>query len=157
MLFRSGAKSGESRPLDQLLTLAARNSASDIILVAGSPITLRVNGALAPAATKPMSPEELRSLLLPLLTSEQSAELQQNKSLDLCFVRTSIGRFRANFHYQRGSLAASIRVLPPQIPTIESLNLPASLAQITERRQGLVLLTGPTGNNLRDLRILLSA
>ena len=140
-----GAKSGESRPLDQLLTLAARNSASDIILVAGSPITLRVNGALAPAATKPMSPEELRSLLLPLLTSEQSAELQQNKSLDLCFVRTSIGRFRANFHYQRGSLAASIRVLPPQIPTIESLNLPASLAQITERRQGLVLLTGPTG------------
>jgi twitching motility protein PilT len=139
------ARAAESRPLDQLLVLAARNNASDIILVAGSPLTLRVNGGLTPAAAKPLTPEDLRSLLLPLLTPEQSAELQQAKSFDLCFVRTGIGRFRANLHFQRGSLAASIRVLPPQIPSLESLNLPASLGQIAERRQGLVLLTGPTG------------
>jgi twitching motility protein PilT len=92
-----------------------------------------------------LSAEELRSLLLPLLTAHQSDELETNKSLDFCFVRGPIGRFRANFHYQRGTLAASIRLLPAQIPTLESLHLPAALAQLTERRQGLVLLTGPTG------------
>ena len=92
-----------------------------------------------------MSSEELRSLLLPLLTARQAEELETNKSLDFCFVRGSIGRFRANFHFQRGTLAASIRLLPAQIPSLESLHLPLGLAQLAERRQGLVLLTGPTG------------
>jgi twitching motility protein PilT len=60
-------------------------------------------------------------------------------------MRGAIGRFRANFHYQRGTLAASIRLLPANIPSLESLHLPATLAPLTERRQGLVLLTGATG------------
>jgi len=79
------------------------------------------------------------------LTTEQASELESRRALDFCFVRGALGRFRANFHYQRGTLAASIRLLPAQIPTIESLNLPPVLARLTERRQGLVLLTGPTG------------
>jgi twitching motility protein PilT len=131
--------------LDTLLGLAAEQDASDVILVAGSAITLRVNGSLGPATGKVMSAEELRNLLLPLLTTEQARELETRRALDFCFVRGSLGRFRANFHYQRGTLAASIRLLPAQIPTIESLNLPPVLARLTERRQGLVLLTGPTG------------
>jgi twitching motility protein PilT len=92
-----------------------------------------------------MSSEDIRTLLLPLLSAAQSEELAKNKSLDFCFIRGSIGRFRANFHYQRGTLAASIRLLPAQIPSLESLHLPASLGQLAERKQGLVLLTGPTG------------
>jgi len=140
-----GAKSGERTALDQLLILGAQRHASDILLVAGSAIGLRINGALTPAAGKAMTAEDLRALLLPLLCTAQSEELQRNKSLDFCFVRPSIGRFRANFHYQRGTLAASIRVLPAQIPSLESLHLPVGLAQLAERRQGLVLLTGPTG------------
>ena len=137
-------KAGESNSLDQILALAAQRNASDIILVAGSVIMLRVNGNWIPAAGKPLSPEDLRSLLLPLLTAAQSEELQKNKALDFCCVRGSI-RFRANFHHQRGTLAASIRLLPAQIPSLESLHLPPVLAQLAERRQGLVLLTGPTG------------
>lgn len=130
--------------LDTLLGMAAEQDASDIILVAGSAITLRVNGSLVPSTGKGVPAEELRNLLLPLLTKEQASELESRRALDFCFVRGS-GRFRANFHYQRGTLAASIRLLPAQIPTIESLNLPPVLARLTERRQGLVLLTGPTG------------
>ena len=84
-------------------------------------------------------------MLLPLLTARQSEQLEADKSLDFCFERGPIGRFRANFHHQRGTLAASIRLLPAQIPSLESLHLPAALSQLTERRQGLVLLTGPTG------------
>jgi twitching motility protein PilT len=140
-----GTKNDERTSLDRLLTLAAEQTASDIILVAGSAITLRVKGSLTPATGKTLSPEDLRNLLLPLLTTEQASELERSRALDFCFVRGSIGRFRANFHYQRGTLAASIRLLPPQVPTIESLHLPSVLMRLTERRQGLVLLTGPTG------------
>jgi len=60
-------------------------------------------------------------------------------------VRENLGRFRINIHYQRGTLAASIRLLPSKIPSLESLHLPPTLAKLAERRQGLVLVTGPTG------------
>ena len=141
----SGAKADKRTSLDTLLESAAEQNASDIILVAGSAITLRVNGSLAPSAGKVLSSEDLRNLLLPLLTTEQAKELESSRALDFCFVRGSTGRFRANLHHQRGTLAASIRILPPQIPTIESLHLPPVLARLAERRQGLILLTGPTG------------
>jgi twitching motility protein PilT len=131
--------------LDTFLESAAEQNASDIILIAGSAMTLRIDGSLAPATGKVLSPEDLRNLLLPLLTAEQARELETNRSLDFCFVRGSTGRFRVNLHYQRGTLAASIRLLPAQIPTIESLHLPPILARLADRRQGLVLLTGPTG------------
>jgi twitching motility protein PilT len=142
---KAATVSGGSSSIDRLLVLAAQRGASDIVLVAGSAIALRVKGSLTPAAGKPLSSEEIRSLLLPLLTARQAEELEANKSLDFCFVRGQIGRFRANFHYQRGTLAACVRLLPAQIPSLESLHLPAALAELAERRQGLVLLTGPTG------------
>ncbi len=131
--------------LDPLLAQAAERGASDIILVVGSGVTLRVNGVLTPATGKVLAPEDLRRLLLPLLTSEQTKELDTRRVVDFSFMRTGLGRFRANIHYQRGTLAASIRLLPGQMPTLESLHLPAILGQLIERRQGLILLTGPTG------------
>lgn len=139
------ARSSEKRSLDQLLAAAVQRNASDIILISGSPLTLRINGALTPHAGPPLTAEGIREVLLPLLTAAQLKELEDLRSLDFCFVRDSIGRFRANFHHQRGSLAAAIRLLPEQVPTLESLNLPSALAMLSERRQGLVLLTGPTG------------
>lgn len=141
----AGARSGEKRSIDQLLAAAVQSHASDIVLVAGSPATLRVNGALTADAAPPITAEGIRNLLLPLLSAAQLEELRERKCMDLCFVRGSLGRFRANFHYQRGTLAASIRLLPAQIPTLESLHLPASLGQLADRRQGLLLLTGATG------------
>jgi twitching motility protein PilT len=131
--------------LDQLLAFAARQNASDLLLVAGSAVALRVNGSLMPASGPPLSPEDVRSLVTPLLGQAQYEELQRHKSVDFCFVRESIGRFRANIHHQRGTLAASLRLLPARIPSLESLHLPAALGRLAERRQGLVLVTGPTG------------
>ena len=131
--------------LDSLLTHAIRRGASDILLIAGAPVTLRIGGALSPAAGQPLGPEDARHLLLPLLTPAQAQELQRNKSADLCFSREGIGRFRANLHYQRGTLAGSLRLLPEKIPTLESLHLPPTLRRLAEARQGLVLITGPTG------------
>ncbi len=131
--------------LDSLLSYSIRRGASDILLIAGSPVTLRVAGALLPAAGPALGAEDPRRLLLPLLTPAQSQELQHNKSADLCFSREGIGRFRANLHYQRGTLAGSLRLLPEKVPTLESLHLPPGLRRLAESRQGLVLVTGPTG------------
>jgi len=63
----------------------------------------------------------------------------------LCLTRDGLGRFRCNIHYQRGTVAGSIRLLPEKIPTLESLRLPPGLGRLAEARQGLVLITGPTG------------
>ncbi len=138
-------RSDDKTVLDQLLGAAVQRNASDLLLVAGSAVVLRVNGALTPGVGRVMSDADLRGLLLPILTAEQQKELQTRRSLDFSFVRKSIGRFRANFHYQRGTIAAAIRVLPELVPSLESLHLPPGLAALADRKQGLVLLTGPTG------------
>lgn len=143
---RSGDKTAANpQDLDQLLVLAVQRQASDLLLVANSPIAFRINGALATISNAPTSSDVLRNYLQPLLTVALSEELENHRSVDFCFMRPGIGRFRANVHYQRGTLAAAIRLLPGQIPSLESLHLPAILTSLAERRQGFVLFTGPTG------------
>jgi twitching motility protein PilT len=132
--------------LDQLLTLAARQGASDLLLISGVPVSLRVNGALTSGAGPALTADDTRNLVLPLLNPRQYQDLQDRKMVDLCFTREEIGRFRANIHHQRGTLAASIRLLPDRIPTLESLHLPPTLKRLAEARQGLILITGPTGS-----------
>src|SRR5258706_15983101 len=70
--------------LDQLLAHAARRGASDLLLIAGSPVALRVDGKLTPAAGPALGADDTRNLLLPLLTPKQYQELQRNKSIDFC-------------------------------------------------------------------------
>lgn len=134
-----------TRSLDHLLAQAIASNVSDILLVDGSPVTFRMNGALAADSGPGIGSDEIWKLLEPLLTPSQYEELKERKCVDFCFVRGATGRFRANLHFQRGTLAASIRLLPSEIPTLESLNLPSSISVLTERRQGLILLTGATG------------
>src|SRR5581483_9905040 len=131
--------------LDELLDFASKRSASDILLVAGAAPVLRVNGSLLPGSGPSLEAEDVRSLVLPLLAPPQLEELQKRKSVDFGLALPNLGRFRINVHHQRGTLAASIRLLPSKIPSLESLHLPPTLAKLAERRQGLVLVTGPTG------------
>jgi twitching motility protein PilT len=131
--------------LEQVLQGAAARNASDVVLIVGAPVMLRINGALAAGGGPALEGEDVRSLVLPLLEPWQAEELQKKRSVDLSFVREGLGRFRINIHHQRGTLAASIRLLPSKIPSLESLHLPPSLARLADRRQGFVLVTGPTG------------
>jgi twitching motility protein PilT len=111
-------------------------------------VTLRIAGSLTaagPPLGAPLGADDTRNLLLPLLSQAQGHELQRAKSVDLCFSREGIGRFRVNIHHQRGTVAGSIRLLPEKVPTLESLHLPATLRKFADARQGLVLITGPTG------------
>jgi len=131
--------------LDKVLQQAAGRNASDILLVAGAPVMLRVTGNLTTVPGAPLDAEDVRSLVLPLLEAHQAEELHRNKTVDFGFYRESLGRFRVNIHHQRGTLAACIRLLPSKIPTLESLHLPTHLSKLADKRQGMVLLTGPTG------------
>jgi twitching motility protein PilT len=131
--------------LEQILAFAAQRNASDVLLIAGAPIALRLSGAISTSGNAQLTSQEIQDLLFPFLNSEHHRELQQKRSLDFGFVRPNGVRCRANIHYQRGALAASIRLLPARIPTLESLHLPPVLAKLADRRQGLVLVTGPTG------------
>src|SRR5215470_19233431 len=118
--------------LDQLLAVAAGRHASDVLLIAGAPPMFRVTGSLTPAPGPPLDAEDVRSFVLPLLEPAQSEELRTRRSVDLGFHRENLGRFRVNIHHQRGTLAASIRLLPTRIPTLESLNLPSTLARLAD-------------------------
>jgi len=140
----AGAPADFSR-LDNVLTHAVRSGASDLLLIPGAPVTLRVGGKLSQGSGPPLTADDARNLLLALMSTAQVQELQRAKSADLCFSREGIGRFRANVHYQRGTLAGSLRLLPDKIPTLDSLHLPAVLRCFADARQGLVLITGPAG------------
>jgi twitching motility protein PilT len=134
-----------STSLEQLLDFAAHRNASDLLLVAGAPISIRTFGSLSTTGPNLLTSQEVRDLLLPILTPEQERELKDKRSLDFSFARPNGFRCRANIHYQRGTVAASIRLLPARIPPLDSLHLPPVLTRLAERRQGLILVTGPTG------------
>ncbi|HTS63368.1 MAG TPA: PilT/PilU family type 4a pilus ATPase [Candidatus Acidoferrales bacterium] len=143
---QSAARNAEATAsLERLLQTAGARGASDVLLIAGAPPMFRIAGSLVQGPGASLEADDARSLVLPLLEPAQADELQKRKSVDLGFVRDGLGRFRVNIHHQRGTLAASIRLLPSKIPSLESLHLPATLARLAERRQGLVLVTGPTG------------
>ncbi|HXK03653.1 MAG TPA: PilT/PilU family type 4a pilus ATPase [Verrucomicrobiae bacterium] len=141
----AGRSAEATASLERLLQTAAARGASDVLLIAGAPPMFRITGSLVQGPGAVLEAEDVRSLVVPLLEPGQSDELHKRKSLDLGFVREGLGRFRINIHHQRGTLAASIRLLPSRIPSLESLHLPPTLAKLAERRQGLVLVTGPTG------------
>src|SRR5947207_12508120 len=98
-----------SGSLDQLLSYASRQNASDLLLIAGAPVALRIDGKLTPAATPALNAEDTRNLLLPLLAAKEYQELQWNKSIDFFFSARLIGRFRADLRHSRGALAANHR------------------------------------------------
>lgn len=119
--------------------------ASDLHLVVGVPPTLRVDGELKKLAKfSSLTKEELEKMILSLLSAEQKEVFLANKELDFSYAWQAL-RFRVNIYHQRGTMAASFRLIPEKIGSIEELNLPSISGQFVSLRQGLVLITGPSG------------
>lgn len=133
--------------IDVLLEKAIENGASDLHLLVGVSPVLRIDGDLHSIATKsPLSLEEVRELVFQLVSDEQKDLLLTNKELDFSFDYQGKARFRVNAYYQKGALAASLRLIPKNIRTIDELNLPAICHEFSKLRQGFILVTGPTGH-----------
>jgi twitching motility protein PilT len=132
--------------LDDLLHLAAEQNASDIFLKAGVPPGLRLNGRVQALDQAPLTGDEVRELAYTIMTPQQIARFEQRHELDLAFTKEGVARFRANVYQQRGTVGCVLRVIPLEMPNLESLGMPPVLAELPKQRQGLILVTGPTGS-----------
>jgi twitching motility protein PilT len=128
-----------------LLKLMVEKSATDLILVAGSPPALRLSGRLIPTDYETLEDESLKSLLYPILSPEQKTKFDSTQELDIAYELPKAARFRVNLHIQRGTVGAAFRLIPTEIPTLEDLRLPKAVAELAHEQRGLVLVTGPTG------------
>lgn len=120
--------------------------ASDIHMAPGSPVMFRIDGELIPATEEKIKPFQIEEMIDPLLTEEQKAELQENGELDFAYSIAGFHRVRFNVFRQRGTYAVALRILSVQIPDARSLGIPESVIDLTDRKRGLVLVTGPTGS-----------
>ena len=139
--------------LDNLLgrMLAASKDVSDLNLSTGRPPQVEVDGELRPVPIKglpELKPYHTEAIAMALMGGRKKhlRELEKRGSVDLSYAIPGVTRFRVNIFFQRGSLAAVLRVIPRGVPTIEELNLPRELYNITKVKNGVVLVTGPTGS-----------
>ncbi|MBI2035137.1 MAG: PilT/PilU family type 4a pilus ATPase [Candidatus Liptonbacteria bacterium] len=133
--------------LNDLLFMTAKQNASDLHIAVGRRPTLRIDGILIPLQQEAvLTPDATEGLVLALLTPEQKAEFLEKKELDLSFALEDKARFRVNVFFQRGFMAAALRLIPSKIRTIEELGLPPILHDFTKISQGFVLMVGPAGH-----------
>jgi len=150
----------EGEPLDRYLAEMVRRKASDLLVIAGMPPIFRVNGRLVRLEAPPLEGDEVSRLFQAHLGARARRDLAERGSTDFP-LRLAPGRvldgdlgarsggswrFRVNVHRQRGELAAALRALPTEIPSLASLNLPASFSELVRPSRGLVLVCGPTGS-----------
>ncbi len=128
-----------------LLRLALERSASDLHLAVGAPPVFRIDGSLARSEFATLTREESKRLVYSLLTDNQKTQFERDQELDFSIAIKDLGRFRVNVHYQRGSVEAAIRVVPPAVRSLEALGLPPEVADLARKPHGLILVTGPTG------------
>jgi twitching motility protein PilT len=141
-----GAAGGSSARLDSWLQKLVQRSGSDLLLVAGAPPSLRVDGTITPLPDAPLSGEEIEEAVLPVLSSRARQMFAQESVADVSYKIPGIGRFRINLHRERGRAAAAIRALPTEPPRLASLGLPPGAEALTRLPRGLVLVGGPTGS-----------
>ena len=132
--------------LDEILIQSVKSGASDIHLTTGRPPSYRIDGVLAPIEGERLTPQMLEELLMPLMDVRHRGELQDNGQTDFAYAIPGVGRFRVNVFKQRGTLASVMRSLPFNIPEPEQLGIPAEVVEMTSRKRGLILVTGPTGS-----------
>lgn len=133
--------------IQELLQLTIDRNASDLHLAAGIPPTLRVDGELLVIPyEKGLSNEDVQALLKTCMSAEHLERLYVNKEIDFSLSFSEKARFRVNAYTQRNTFAAAFRRIPLEIPELDSLGLPKVLHSFTDLRQGLILITGPTGH-----------
>jgi twitching motility protein PilT len=133
------------QPIDSFLSRARDARASDLHIVAGRPLLLRIAGELTPHGA-PIDEATADDLITAIVPDRLRGILDEQGSCDFALDRGSGGRYRVNVSRQRSGLKACLRLLPTVVPTLASLGLPPEIERATHHHQGLVLVTGPTGH-----------
>ncbi len=132
--------------LDELLVEALEKKASDVHLTVALPPMMRINGKLQAMREFVLMPDSTEKLCSAMLNPKQRKELDEKGEVDFSYGIPNVSRFRVNIFRQRKSIAAAIRIIMTDIPTIDSLKLPGILKELALKPRGLILVTGPTGS-----------
>jgi twitching motility protein PilT len=131
---------------DILLAMLDRR-ASDLHLAAGAPPMLRVRGHLQALEGYPaLTSQDTREVVYSVLTDDQRKRLESELQLDFAYAIPGAARFRVNAYRQRSAIGAAFRLIPHEIPAMETLGLPPVVEELVRKPRGLVLVTGPTGS-----------
>lgn len=130
------------------LEAAAKQGGSDLFLIPGSGVTVKIRGELVPLSEKSLSPETADGLIREMyeMAGREIRLLFENGDDDFSFAVPGLCRFRCNAYRQRGSSAATCRIVHFDLPDPEKLHIPSLVMDLAEQRSGLVLVTGPAGS-----------
>lgn len=138
--------SNQTPTLPILLDSLIQRSGSDLHLLVGSPPHLRLGGQLTAFENiLPLTQQTAEQLIGSIMSPEQLEYVRANKEYDFGYQYNEQARFRVNVYYEKGQLAAALRLIPTKIHTIDELGLPPIFHELSSFSQGLVLVTGPTG------------
>lgn len=138
--------SAATERLDQWLKMLVEKRGSDLLLVEGAPPCIRVQGEVRKLEPATLDGSEIEAAVLPALSRYGLRLYKETMIADSSYRIEGIGRFRINFHRERGHAAVAIRALPTSVPQLEDLHLPPSVADLAHLPRGLVLIGGPAGS-----------
>ncbi len=131
--------------LDQVFKAAIKYKASDIHVVPDEPFMLRMQGNIVKLKNEPLTAETSIHAIEEILTPPELKTLHASLQIDFAYEIKGLGRFRGSAMQHNRGLSAVFRVIPPEIPSLNDLGLPDIVEKILENHQGLVLVTGATG------------
>lgn len=132
--------------IEELLLLAKEKGASDLHITVGIPPKCRVHGTLINLGNEKLLPKDTDLIIQPMLSDYTKQKLEKSGEVDFSYSIPNLGRYRVNVFKQRGSYAAAIRLVGTSIPAPNQLGIPDSVLELTKKKRGLVLVTGPTGS-----------
>jgi twitching motility protein PilT len=134
-------------PVPELLAALLEREGSDLHLTAGAPPVIRVHGDLERLEQYPvLTPRALQGMIYAILPQKLRERFEQELELDMSYSLPGKARFRVNVYFQRDSVGAAFRLIPYEIRSIESLDLPGVVADLARFQRGFVVVTGPTGS-----------
>lgn len=132
--------------IEELLITAKENKASDVHITVGLPPKMRINGILVDMDYPRLLPPDTEAVISTMMSDKRLQQFEELGEIDFSYSIPQIGRYRVNVFHQRGSMAASIRLVSTKIPLPEELGIPKSVVDFYQKKRGLVLVTGPTGS-----------
>lgn len=131
--------------ISQLLRLVVEKKASDLLITADVPPSLKLNGQVVPVGGKPLSSEQARKLVFETMNERQQHEFIVNKELNFAISPRHSGRFRVSAFFQRNQIGMVVRRIETEIPSIDDLRLPQQLKTLAMAKRGLIIFVGATG------------
>ena len=133
--------------MEKIIKAAVDRGASDLHIKAGDVFRARINGRLVPLTKQRLTPEQTKAIAKQLISNDDDrSRLDKLRDYDCSWGVPGIGRFRVNILRQRSSFMIVMRVIPFDVPTFETLKLPAVLADVATAERGMILVTGVTGS-----------